>query len=75
MGAAVDDVEGRHGQHDVSVAGQVGNVAVQGHAPGSGPCFAHRQRHRQDGVGAQLLLQPPGYVPETPSRQTMWVWV
>ena len=38
----------------MGVAGQVGDVAVEGDALLRRPSLAHRQGHAQDGVGAEL---------------------
>ena len=54
--AAVDDVEGRHGQDDVIVAGQVGDVAIERDALLGGAGLADGQGDAEDSVGAELGL-------------------
>ena len=54
--AAVDDVEGGHGEHKLGVASQLAKVLVEGHALSGGAGLGHGQGDPQDGVGAQLGL-------------------
>ena len=56
MRSAVDDVEGGHGHHDLLDAGQVGDVAVEGHVLVGRAGLAHGHGDAEDGVGAQAVL-------------------
>lgn len=56
VAAAVDHVEGGHGQDDLLVASQIGDVFVQWHVLLGGTGLADGQGHTQDGVGAELAL-------------------
>mmetsp|Transcript_46027 Transcript_46027/g.144790 ORF Transcript_46027/g.144790 Transcript_46027/m.144790 type:complete len:536 (-) Transcript_46027:86-1693(-) len=54
--ASVDHVEAGHRHHQLAVAGQVGEVAVERHALGCGSRLGGRERHAQDGVGSDGAL-------------------
>mmetsp|Transcript_26955 Transcript_26955/g.67764 ORF Transcript_26955/g.67764 Transcript_26955/m.67764 type:complete len:364 (+) Transcript_26955:312-1403(+) len=57
MAAAVDDVEGGHGQQQlVRVAGQLSDMRVERQGARGGAGAAHSQTDSQNGVGAQRAL-------------------
>mmetsp|Transcript_896 Transcript_896/g.2413 ORF Transcript_896/g.2413 Transcript_896/m.2413 type:complete len:484 (-) Transcript_896:141-1592(-) len=56
--AAVDNVEGGHGQLELRVARQVSDVLVERHLLGGGAGAARRERDAEDCVGAELGLAP-----------------
>mmetsp|Transcript_21217 Transcript_21217/g.37799 ORF Transcript_21217/g.37799 Transcript_21217/m.37799 type:complete len:512 (-) Transcript_21217:122-1657(-) len=56
VGAAVNDVEAGHGQHQLRVSGQLRNVLVQVDALLGSTGLANRHRGGQDGVGPQTAL-------------------
>lgn len=56
MRSTIDDVESRHGQDDIAVSGQIGQVFVQGDTLFGGTCLGNSQRHAEDSVGPQFRL-------------------
>mmetsp|Transcript_74637 Transcript_74637/g.216563 ORF Transcript_74637/g.216563 Transcript_74637/m.216563 type:complete len:306 (+) Transcript_74637:489-1406(+) len=60
MASTVDDIEGRHGHHELvhRLARELRDVLVQGHLARSSTSAAHGHGHRQNCVGAQLRLGP-----------------
>ncbi len=55
VAAAVNDVEGRDGKNHLA-AGEVGDVAIQRDALGSGSSLADGERDSKNGVGTQTAL-------------------
>jgi len=56
VGATVNDVERGNGEDQILVAGELGNVLVEGNALLSGTSLADGHRDGEDGVGTKLAL-------------------